>query len=161
MVLENGQHRQPGRLRNTMTMDLQVKDLKMRLCTEIKVRGYHLDFYGHVNNARYLEFMEEARWAMLDAHLDLEELTRLGIIFVAVNININYRKTAALGEILEFYVGLKKIGSKSATLLQEARLKNTDTIVADAEVTFVLADAKTGKSVDITDELKTLLNQLQ
>ncbi|EJV5382956.1 TPA: hypothetical protein HMT81_08910, partial [Escherichia coli] len=24
--------------------------------TQIKVRGYHLDVYQHVNNARYLEF---------------------------------------------------------------------------------------------------------
>ncbi|EAO9459728.1 acyl-ACP thioesterase domain-containing protein, partial [Raoultella planticola] len=25
--------------------------------TQIKVRGYHLDVYQHVNNARYLEFL--------------------------------------------------------------------------------------------------------
>ena len=30
--------------------------------TKIKVRGFHLDVYQHVNNARYLEFLEEARW---------------------------------------------------------------------------------------------------
>ncbi len=29
--------------------------------TQIKVRGYHLDVYQHVNNARYPEFLE-ARW---------------------------------------------------------------------------------------------------
>ena len=34
--------------------------------TPIKVRGYHLDLYGHVNNARYLEFLEEARWAYFE-----------------------------------------------------------------------------------------------
>jgi len=34
--------------------------------TYIKVRGYHLDFYQHVNNARYLEFLEEARWEWLE-----------------------------------------------------------------------------------------------
>ncbi len=26
--------------------------------TQIKVRGYHLDVYQHVNNARYLEFLK-------------------------------------------------------------------------------------------------------
>ncbi|MBR9800156.1 MAG: thioesterase, partial [Gammaproteobacteria bacterium] len=26
--------------------------------TTLTVRGYHLDGYGHVNNARYLEFYE-------------------------------------------------------------------------------------------------------
>lgn len=38
---------------------------------DIKVRGYHLDLYGHVNNARYLEFLEEARWAYFDDEADL------------------------------------------------------------------------------------------
>jgi len=32
--------------------------------TEIKVRGYHMDFYGHINNARYLELLEEGRWSL-------------------------------------------------------------------------------------------------
>ncbi len=27
--------------------------------TQIKVRGYHLDVYQHVNNARYLEFLRK------------------------------------------------------------------------------------------------------
>ncbi|WOD06656.1 acyl-CoA thioesterase [Marinomonas sp. GJ51-6] len=33
---------------------------------QIKVRGYHLDVFQHVNNARYLEFLEEGRWAFFD-----------------------------------------------------------------------------------------------
>ncbi len=32
---------------------------------KLTVRNYHLDGYGHVNNARHLEFFEEARWAFL------------------------------------------------------------------------------------------------
>ncbi len=28
--------------------------------THIKVRGFHIDVFQHVNNARYLEFLEEA-----------------------------------------------------------------------------------------------------
>ena len=34
--------------------------------TDITVRGYHLDLYRHVNNARYLEFLEEARWQFME-----------------------------------------------------------------------------------------------
>lgn len=32
----------------------------------LKVRGYHVDVFGHVNHARYLEFLEEARWAFFE-----------------------------------------------------------------------------------------------
>jgi len=34
----------------------------MKSTVQIKVRNYHLDRFGHVNNARYLEFLEEGRW---------------------------------------------------------------------------------------------------
>jgi len=112
-------------------------------CGEIKVRGFHIDIFSHVNNARYLEFMEEARWVVIDKYIDLKRMQAKGIIFVVVNININYRKTASMGDILELYLGLTKIGGKSAVFYQEIRFKGTDTVVADAQVTFVFADKNT------------------
>ena len=130
-------------------------------CGEIKVRGFHIDIFSHVNNARYLEFMEEARWVVIDKYIDLKRMRAKGIIFVVVNININYRRPASMGDILELYLGLTKIGCKSAIFYQEIRLKGTDTIVADAQVTFVFADKNTGKAVKIDDEIKSLVGKLK
>lgn len=130
-------------------------------CGEIKVRGYHIDVYSHVNNARYLEFMEEARWLILEEYIDLKRMQAKEIIFAVVNININYRRPASLGDILELYLVLSRMGSKSAVFNQEIRLKGADTVVADAEVTFVFADINTGKAVRIDDEIKSLLGKLK
>jgi len=130
-------------------------------CGEIIVRGFHIDIFSHVNNARYLEFMEEARWVVIDKYIDLKRMQAKGIIFVVVNININYRRPASVGDILELYLGLTKIGGKSAVFYQEIRLKETDTVVADAQVTFVFADKKTGKAVKIDDEIKKLIEKLK
>jgi thioesterase-3 len=130
-------------------------------CGEIKVRGFHIDIFSHVNNARYLEFMEEARWFVIDKYIDLKRMQAKGIIFVVVNININYRKSASMGDILELYLGLSKIGGKSAVFYQEIRLKGTSTVVADAQVTFVFADKDTGKAVKIDDEMKTLIGKFK
>ena len=33
----------------------------MEFTTQMKVRGFHEDRFGHVNHARYLEFLEEGR----------------------------------------------------------------------------------------------------
>jgi thioesterase-3 len=130
-------------------------------CGEIKVRGFHIDIFSHVNNARYLEFMEEARWVVIDKYIDIKRMQTKGIIFVVVNININYRRPASMGDILELYLGLAKIGGKSAVFHQEIRLKGTDTVVADAQVTFVFADKITGKAVKIDDEIKRLIGKLK
>jgi thioesterase-3 len=130
-------------------------------CGEIKVRGFHIDIFSHVNNARYLEFMEEARWVVIEKYIGLKRMQAKGIIFVVVNININYRRPASMGDILELYIGLAKIGGKSAVFYQEIRLKGTDTVVADAQVTFVFADKNTGKAVKIDDEIKRLIGKLK
>ena len=130
-------------------------------CGEIKVRGFHIDIFSHVNNARYLEFMEEARWVVIDKYIDLKRMQAKSIIFVVVNININYRRPASMGDILELYLGLAKIGGKSAVFYQEIRLKGTDTVVADAQVTFVFADKNTGKAVKIDDEIKRLIGKIK
>jgi len=118
----------------------------MEYLTEIKVRGYHADFYGHVNNARYLEFLEEDRWAHLESKIDLKNWASLGLVFLVVNINVNYRKAVAVGEILQLSTKLDSVGNRSAILRQEIRLKRTGETAADALVTFVIRD-KGGRAV--------------
>lgn len=108
--------------------------------TEIKVRGYHVDFYGHVNNARYLEFLEEGRWALFESRIDLHKWVEQGLLFLVVNININYRRAVGVGEILQVATCLDKVGRKSAVLRQEIVLKTSRELVADALVTFVIMD---------------------
>ena len=121
--------------------------------SQIKVRGFHLDIYQHVNNARYLEFLEEARWEYLEDTGDLEYFQSLGLAWVIVNININYRASATMGQTLDVTTALSKVGGKSAVFNQVITLAGTDTIVADADITFVLLNQKTGKPVKIEGEV--------
>ena len=133
----------------------------MPVCSTIKVRGFHLDVYGHVNHARYLEFMEAARWEYFMHELDLREWrSKHGLIWVVVNLNINYRRPADLGEVLEVTADLTRIGNRSAVIHQDIRLEGTDTVVADADVTFVIADEKSGRAVALDGELRRVLEGL-
>lgn len=127
--------------------------------TLIKVRGYHLDIYQHVNNARYLEFLEEARWGYLEDSGDIEWFAAHGLAWVIVNININYKVAATMGQTLEVYTQFSKVGGKSAVVSQEVRIAGSDAVAADAQVTFVCLDQKTGKAVTIDGELRTRLEQ--
>jgi len=132
----------------------------MILCTEIKVRGYHLDMFGHVNNARYLEFLEEGRWALLDGRVDLKALLSRQVGISVVNIDISYRRSAVLGAVLELFAKVDKIGEKSAVVYQEIRMKGSGDLVADARVTFVLTDLKTGEALPLNSELRGLMHKL-
>lgn len=128
--------------------------------TQIKVRGYHLDVYQHVNNARYLEFLEAARWDGLENQSSLRWMTDHHIAFVVVNININYRKPALLGQILTVTSQLEQINSKSGVLSQVITRDKDNETVADALVTFVCIDLHTQKALPVEGELREKLAQM-
>jgi len=125
--------------------------------TRITVRGYHLDLFGHVNNARYLEFLEEARWQAFENRMDIQAMMRQGLAFTVVNININYRRAATLNDKLAVDTQLIEIKPKSAVLAQAVRSETTDTLVADATVTFVIVDGATGRAVPLDGDIKKQL----
>ena len=132
----------------------------MRHILDIKVRGYHLDLFRHVNNARYLEFLEEARWSFLEVTNNLAILDQHGYAFAVVNININYRRAAYMGEILHIVTSMKSIGARRCVMHQVITLKDSDTVIADADVTFVIVDTQIDKAVRLEGELRAGMERM-
>ncbi|MFL1816144.1 YbgC/FadM family acyl-CoA thioesterase [Pantoea agglomerans] len=128
--------------------------------TTIKVRGYHLDVYQHVNNARYLEFLEEARWEWLEEVEAFHWLQEQQLAFVVVNININYRRPAVLGDVLTIDSEITQLNGKSGIIAQRVLLAGQETVVADAALTFVCIDLRTQKAVALEGELRERLMRL-
>ena len=128
--------------------------------TTIKVRGYHLDVYQHVNNARYLEFLEEARWQWLEDVDAFHWLMEKQLAFVVVNININYRRPAVLGDVLNIESEAAQLSGKSGVIAQRVLLASDNSVVADAALTFVCIDLRTQKAVPIEGELRERLAAL-
>ena len=119
----------------------------------LRVRGFHTDLYGHVNNARYLEFLEEARWALLEAGPGLDWWTDQGLGFVVASITIHYRLPATLGWDLIIRSRPGETGRRSARIHQEILHEATGETIAEAEITFVVVDMGTGRSVPLDGRL--------
>ena len=126
---------------------------------EIRIRGYHTDLYQHVNNARYLEFLEEGRWQLLEDHMKLEAFMNKGFRFFVVNINISYKRPVRVNDVIIIKSGLGKIGNKSAVIKQQIINNKTNVVCVDADITFVIADVN-GKPLKITGELKEKFQQI-
>lgn len=126
--------------------------------TVIKVRGFHIDVYQHVNNARYLEFLETARWEWLDNKEGFQWMAQNNIAFIVVNININYRKPAVLGDELHIDSRIEQLGGKSGTL-QQVITRDGET-VSDALLTFVCIDLRTQRALPLDGTLLEKLRQL-
>lgn len=122
----------------------------------VRVRNYHLDGYGHVNNARYLEFLEEARWAFFEEHGLLSEID--GFMLVVVRTDIRYRRAAVDGDILRFEGRLKELTSRHIILTQNIVLPSGKNAV-EAESTLMVVSAESGRSISIPEPLFTLLKQ--
>ncbi len=125
--------------------------------TRIRVRGYHLDLYGHVNNARYLEFLEEARWGFLEEVRPLSWWHDQGLSFIVASITVNYRRPAGLGVDLEIRSRMARIGGRSAIIHQDVVDAATGAAIADADVTFVVVSRETGRPVALDGVVRAAL----
>nr|WP_298409999.1 thioesterase family protein [uncultured Halomonas sp.] len=126
----------------------------------VRVRGFHLDGYAHVNNARYLEFLEEGRWAYFEQQFDLAALFNEGLAVVTVNLNINYRRAAVIHDELEILTSLSHIDQRNAVMHQVINRVSDGKLIADADFTFVVLDTRTKRSIRIEDKLRNVLEPL-
>jgi len=72
-----------------------------------EVRGYELDSYGHVNNAVYVSYTEQARWKILkDAEL-LDSFLEKDLLLVVTETNIRYMRELKLFDQLDVKTEIK------------------------------------------------------
>lgn len=133
----------------------------MRTSAEIKIRGYHTDRFGHVNHARYVEFLEEGRWTYFEENRLMGPFHEAGIAHVVANLNINYRRPAVVGDILRVETDIMTVGEKSVIMLQEIFKDEGRSLVLDASVTDVFIDAKTDKVIPVDDRLLNIWPHLR
>ena len=128
------------------------------LRTDITVRGYHCDAYGHVNNARYLEFYEEARWNFLQPIVEDGTIKRLNILFVVVNIEVSFKRPIFPNDLIA--IDITNVSFRNSSIIIEQAITRDDELCSQAKVHFVLMDNLTQKPIRITEEIHQIFNRL-
>ena len=72
-----------------------------------EVRGYELDSFGHVNNAVYLNYNEQARWNILKESGYLDDFLKSGMFLVVVETTIRYMRELKMFDMIEVTTTLK------------------------------------------------------
>ena len=99
-----------------------------------------IDALGHVNNARFLEYLERGRMDWYNrCNPSLNSFTGHGLGTVVVRMEINYRRECFSGAQLSVLTRAHSRGRKSYVLQQEI-YNNEDECVCDAMVTSVIMD---------------------
>jgi len=118
----------------------------------IDVRDGDLDELGHVNNANYLRYAEEAARAHSAARgFPLEAYMALGALPVVRKHEIRYRKPATAGEALDVTTELKRLDRRRATRHTDIRRASDGTLLAEAVTEWVWIDAEEGRLVSVPD----------
>ena len=116
------------------------------------------DMLGHLNHATMLNFLERARWALLEPQMDMKGWARQPVFPVVRHVDIGYRAQSLPGEDLLIRSGLLSVGRTSYTVRQEARKLADDVLVAEAKIVFVAVGA-TGEPVPVPAEWVAVLPQ--
>jgi YbgC/YbaW family acyl-CoA thioester hydrolase len=123
---------------------------------ETVVRCTEIDVNGHVNNAKYVEYLEWSREEWYDRQgFAYDRLRGLGAITVVVNFNVNLRQPCHQGDRLRIITRPGCRGRTSFALNQ--RIERADgAAVADAVVTLVTIDPTTRRPRPLPEEFARL-----
>lgn len=123
----------------------------------ILIREEHLDTFGHVNNARYLELFEQARWDLITENgFGLEQVKASGTGPVILEVTLKFmrevgnRQTMRIVSTLDSYEG--KIGRMTQTLIDDQ-----GRVCCEGKFVFGQWDTKTRKLIEPTPEWRRAL----
>ena len=108
-----------------------------------RVRWRDCDAMGHVNNAVYSTFLEEAR---IEALGGLAE-------FILARVEIDFRSELRAAEEIEVRTRCSRIGTKSLDL--EHEIHSNGRLAAQAKSVLVGYDYDLGGSVELSDEIRS------
>ncbi|HVK50622.1 MAG TPA: thioesterase family protein [Pseudoxanthomonas sp.] len=120
----------------------------------ISVRWRDMDSMGHVNNAKYISYLEEARvrWMLTVPGVSMTD--RIAPVVAANNINYKRPLTWPHDIVVELYVD--RLGSSSVTIGHRIVDKDDDSLLySDGNVVVVWMDTQTGKSAPLPEAIRS------
>ncbi|RLM67197.1 thioesterase family protein [Halorubrum sp. Atlit-26R] len=115
---------------------------------DIDVRFRDIDAMGHVNNAVYATYIEQARTRYFSDVLDAD-LSRVSTVLASISIDFRRPVELVDGEVT-VTVDVADLGRSSATMTHEIRAGGE--AAAEAEATLVSLDPETGEPAPIPEE---------
>jgi YbgC/YbaW family acyl-CoA thioester hydrolase len=128
----------------------------VEIILETVVRCTEIDVNGHVNNARYVEYLEWGREQWYDRHgLTYDHLEELGAVTVVVRLELNLKQPCHQGDQLKIVTWPERLGRTSFVLGQRIE-KTRGVVAAEALVTLVTVDPHSRQPRPLPEELSRL-----
>jgi acyl-CoA thioester hydrolase len=123
----------------------------------IEIRYGDLDPQGHVNNAKFLTYMEQGRVFYLKQLKLWEGGSFLDIGIILADVQITFHKAIQFGDPIRVGVRISSLGNKSMTseyCIEDAR---DESVYATGASVLVAYDYRNRRSVPIPDEWRNAI----
>ena len=128
----------------------------------IEVRYGDLDPQGHVNNAKYLTFLEQARVRYM-IHLGLyaqdQSFKKVGVI--VADVHIAFLASIHFGDDAKVGVRISKLGNKSMTVEQNIVNNANGQELAKGDIVTVTYDYAAQNTISIPDEWRDKISRFE
>ncbi len=133
------------------------------LATEYIVRFSDCDPFGHLNNARYIDYFLNAREDHLKKFYDFELIryAHLGLSWVVSSHEIIYLKPAAYNEQIVIRSSILKLTSNSVHVEMIMMNANASQLKALMWTRFTMVNITTGKKANHPEDFMAFANLLQ
>ena len=134
----------------------------MKASTEIIVRWSDCDPMGHVNNAVYITYMEQARIEFFRKFFGLKAGKRITpdhFRFIIAENSCRYLKPVYVDQTLTVEINVTEVKNSSFVFGYEMKDKRTGDAVASGRSVQVWFDYKTEKSIPIPEEYRKKLSE--
>ncbi len=127
----------------------------------IQVRYGDLDPQWHVNNAHFVTFIEQARFAYLFelGLFDGKHFFDLGLI--VADVHVAYLAPILLGQEIRIGVRVARIGGKSLTFEYLVEEEGSGAVLAKAETVMVAYDYHAHASMPVSDAWRAKISQFE
>ena len=130
----------------------------------VNIRFRDFDSLGHVNNAVYFTYLEEARIRYFEEIIAGKRVEWRDEGIILARMEIDFRKPITGYNNYIIYVGCSRIGNKSFDI--EYRItyeegSEVNLVVAEAKSVMVCYDYKKNQSIPIKDEWRSTLREFE
>jgi len=125
----------------------------------ITTRWMDNDIYGHINNVQYYGYFDTAvnRFLIDQGVLDIHKGEVIGLV---VETHCNYYSSAAFPEDIEAGVRVAHLGRSSVRYEVGLFVEGDKEAIAQGHFVHVYVDRESQKSVDISDNLRSVLTTI-
>ena len=127
----------------------------------IEVRYGDLDPQGHVNNAKYLTYMEQGRIAYIH-HLGLwEGVSFLDLGIILADIRLTFRAPILFGQRVQVGVRISRLGNKSLEMEHTLQDEDSSQELASGASVLVAYDYHNSRTIPIPDHWRQVITEFE